>query len=97
MSTEPKNTSVDEALKLLPRTPPRQMTGYKRKLNPESPPDTTSRPGELMKITMTTPEARQLAFEASAEDRRPRGGKTRRRKTKKSRKAKTRKTRHRRK
>jgi hypothetical protein len=97
MSTEPKVVSIDEALKLLPRTPPRQMTGYKRKLNPESPPDTLSRSGELMKITMTTPEARQMAFDASAEDRKPRGGKTRRRKTKKSRKTKSRKTRHRRK
>jgi hypothetical protein len=90
MSTGQKVVNIDEALVLGERTPPRQMTGYKRKLIPDSPPDTTSRPEDIMKVDVPTPLARQMAFDASAEDRRPRGGKTRRRKTKKGRKTRRR-------
>ena len=90
MSNGQKVVSIDKALEVSPRTPPRQITGYKRKINPDSPPDTTSRPEDIMKVDVPTPEARQIAFDASAEDRRPRGGKTRRRKSKKARKTRRR-------
>lgn len=92
-----KKVSIDEALKLGLRTPPRQMTGYKRKLNPESPPDTTSRPEDIMDVDLPTPRAaRKMAFEASAVDRgeASAGRKSRRRKlSKKARKTRRRKSR----
>lgn len=80
-----KKVDIDEALKLGQRTPPRQITGFKRALNPGSPPDTTSRPESIMEVDLPTPKMRKMAFDASAEDRKPKGGKSRRRKSKKAR------------
>jgi hypothetical protein len=90
-----KKVSIDEALKLGERTPPRQITGFKRSLNPGSPPDTTSRPESIMEVDLPTPKMKKMAFDASAEDRQPKnkGGKSRRRKTKKARKTRRRRSR----
>jgi hypothetical protein len=88
-----KKISIDEALKLGERTPPRQITGFKRALNPGSPPDTTSRPESIKEVYLPTPDMKKMAFDASAEDRKPKGGKSRRRKTKKARKTRRRRSR----
>ena len=88
-----KKISIDEALKLGERTPPRQITGFKRALNPGSPPDTTSRPDRIKEVDLPTPKMKKMAFDASAEDRKPKGGKSRRRKTKKARKTRRRRSR----
>jgi hypothetical protein len=95
--------SINEALVLGQRTPPRQMTGYKRKLIPDSPPDTTSQPKE---VDLTGIEAQALAAQKeqemwarAAQNARWReredaskrqGGTSRRRKTKKGRKTRRR-------
>lgn len=84
--------SINEALKLVPRTPPRQMTGYKRALNPASPPDTTSTPKvvDLSDIHQRALSAqrKEEAWARAAQRARAanRGGKSRRKGTKKSRK-----------
>lgn len=56
--------SINDALVLGQRTPPRQMTGYKRKLIPDSPPDTTSQPKE---VDLTGIEAEALAAQKDQE------------------------------
>ena len=69
MSTK---VSIDKALEYNPFTPPR-----KKQRNEGSPPPTTSKPEDIMTVDLPTPDARKIAFDASAEDRKPRGGKSR--------------------
>uniref|UniRef100_A0A6C0AIE1 Uncharacterized protein n=1 Tax=viral metagenome TaxID=1070528 RepID=A0A6C0AIE1_9ZZZZ len=92
-----QKVSIDKALAYDPLSlsPPRNQTiGYKRSRNPVSPPDTTSKPEDIMQVDIpNTAEARKLAYEASAEDRTRRNGGRKRRAAKKARKTrKTRKT-----
>jgi len=92
--SEKKKVSIDQALVVHPRTPPRQITGFKRSRTPGSPPDTTSRPEDIMEVDIpNTADARKMAFEASLDDRTRRNGGRKRRTAKKTRKSrKTRKS-----
>ena len=76
-----KKVSVEKALEYNPFTPDR-----KRRKTEGSPPPTTSKPEDIMEVDLPTPDARKMAFEASAEDRKPRGGRKSRRRSKKVRK-----------
>ena len=95
MSTK---VSIDKALEYHPFTPPRK----KQKIE-GSPPPTMSKPEDVMKVDIPTPDARGIALAATKEDEdaakaakaaKAKGGKSRRRKSKKARKVrKTRRSR----
>jgi hypothetical protein len=80
-----KKVTVEKALAYHPFTPDRKPGSSSK--TPSSPPDTTSKPEDIMEVVLPTPDAKKMAWESSAEDRKPRGGrKSRRRPTKKVRK-----------